>query len=100
MRVISITLLVLCLSSEYTLKCSEDEFVDPLDMLNYDRLSKSMKNPTQKTMTDEPVQNDRCTVFLSRFINILLMNTGLTDVSVFTYYLSVLNMLQSSKTCT
>ncbi|XP_060861303.1 uncharacterized protein LOC132938467 [Metopolophium dirhodum] len=80
MRVISITVLVLCLSSEYTLKCSEDDFVDPLDMLNYDRSSKSMKIPTPKTMANEPVQNERCTVFLSRFINILLINTGLSNI--------------------
>jgi len=52
-----------------------------------------MRNPTSKTNADEPVQNDRCTVFLSRFINILLMNTGLTDVSVYICYLSVLNKL-------
>jgi len=82
MRVISIAVLVFCLSSEYTLKCSEDDFVDPLDMLNYDRSSKSMKIPTPKTMANEPVQNERCTVFLSRFINILLINTGLS-VSVY-----------------
>lgn len=86
MRVISITVLVLCLSSKYTLKCSEDEFVDPLDMLNYDRSSKSMKNPTPKKTADVAVQNDRCTVFLSRFINILLINTGLSAVSVHIYY--------------
>ncbi|XP_060861785.1 uncharacterized protein LOC132938790 [Metopolophium dirhodum] len=80
MRVISITVLVLCLSSEYTLKCSEDDFVDQLDMLNYDRSSKSMKIPTPKTMANEPVQNERCTAFLSRFINILLINTGLSNI--------------------
>lgn len=79
MRVISITVLVLCLSSEYTIKCSEEEFVDPLDVLNYDRFSKSMKIPTSKTMADEPIENDRCTVFLSRFINILLISTGLSN---------------------
>lgn len=78
MRVISIIVLVLCLSSEYIIKCSEDDFVDPLDMLNYDRSSKSMKIPTPKTMANEPLQNERCTVFLSRFINILLLNTGLS----------------------
>lgn len=78
MRVISTIVLVWCLSSEYIIKCSEDDFVDPLDMLNYDRSSKSMKIPTPKTMANEPIQNERCTVFLSRFINILLLNTGLS----------------------
>ncbi|XP_001949547.1 uncharacterized protein LOC100164865 [Acyrthosiphon pisum] len=86
MRIISTTVLVLCLSSEYTLKCSEDDFVDPLDMLNYDRSSKSMKNPTPKTMANEPVQNERCTVFLSRFINILLINTGLSNIDQVSNY--------------
>lgn len=78
MRLTFITVLVLYLSSEYTIKCSEDEFVDPLDMLNYDRLTKSMNKPKSKTVAGEPIQNDRCTVFLSRFINILLINTGLS----------------------
>lgn len=82
MRLTFITVLVLYLSSEYTLKCSEDEYVDPLDMLNYDRLTKSMNKPKPKTVAGEPIQNDRCTVFLSRFINILLINTGLS-VSVY-----------------
>ncbi|CAH1715475.1 unnamed protein product [Aphis gossypii] len=80
MRLTFITVLVLYLSSEYTIKCSEDEFVDPLDMLNYDRLTKSMNKPKSKTVAGEPIQNDRCTVFLSRFINILLINTGLSNI--------------------
>lgn len=80
MRLTFITVLVLYLSSEYTIKCSEDEYVDPLDMLNYDRLTKSMNKAKSKTVAGEPIQNDRCTVFLSRFINILLINTGLSNI--------------------
>jgi len=82
MRLIFITVLVLCLSSEYTIKCSEDEFVDHLDMLNYDKSTKSMRKSKPNTVVGEPIQNDRCTIFLTRFINILLINTGL-PVSVY-----------------
>ncbi|XP_060841892.1 chloride channel CLIC-like protein 1 [Rhopalosiphum padi] len=80
MRLIFITVLVLCLSSEYTIKCSEDEFVDHLDMLNYDKSTKSMRKSKPNTVVGEPIQNDRCTIFLTRFINILLINTGLPSI--------------------
>ncbi|XP_025192442.1 uncharacterized protein LOC112592552 isoform X2 [Melanaphis sacchari] len=79
MRLIFVSVLVLCLSSEYTIKCSDDEYVDPLDMVNYDRSTKSMKIKP-KIVVNEPIQNDRCTIFLSRFINILLINTGLSNI--------------------
>lgn len=83
MKVFYMTVLILCISSELTNCIVEDEFVDPLDMLNYDRATKSMKKPkTFGSSENEPIQNDRCTVFLSRFLNILLKNTGLS-VSVY-----------------
>lgn len=79
MRVFYLPVLILCLSSQLTNCSAEDEFVDPLDMLNYDRSTKSMKRPkTVSSSENEPIQNDRCTVFLSRFVNILLKNTGLS----------------------
>lgn len=87
MRVFYLTVLILYLSSQFTSCTVEDEFVDPLDMLNYDRATKSMKRPKTVSSESEPIQNDRCTAFLSRFVNILLKNTGLS-VSVhfkFTY---------------
>jgi len=85
MRVIFITFLVLFFYFLTLIKCSaDDEFIDPLDMLNYDRLTKSMKKSIPKPGVHEPFQNDRCTIFLSRFINILLINTGLS-VSVYTF---------------
>uniref|UniRef100_A0A2S2P515 Chloride channel CLIC-like protein 1 n=1 Tax=Schizaphis graminum TaxID=13262 RepID=A0A2S2P515_SCHGA len=80
MRLIFITVLVLSLSSEYTIKCSENEFVDPLDMLNYDRSTKSMRKSKPNALVGEPIQNNRCTIFLTRFINILLINTGLPSI--------------------
>jgi len=83
MRVFYFTVLIVCFSSPCA-QCAaaDDEFVDPLDMLNYDRSTKSMKR--SKTVNDDPssghVQNDRCTIFLSRFVNVLLKNTGLTNL--------------------
>lgn len=75
------TVLVLYLFSQCA-KCSnDDEFVDPTDMLNYDRSTRSMKRPKPKTL-NEPVHNDRCTVFLSRFVKMLIKNTGLSKVCV------------------
>lgn len=86
MRVFYFTVLIVCLSSPCAQCAVEDEFVDPLDMLNYDRATKSMKKP--KTGNEDPssghIPNDRCTIFLSRFVNILLKNTGLS-VSVLTF---------------
>lgn len=73
------TVVVLYLSGQ-CVQCSyDDEFVDPTDMLNYDRSTRSMKKPKPKTL-NEPVQNDRCTVFLSRFIKMIITNTGLSKV--------------------
>jgi len=79
MRVVYFTVLILYLSSPCAQCMFEDEFVDPLDMLNYDRSTKSMKKPKigNEELSSEYVQNDRCTIFLSRFVNILLKNTGL-----------------------
>ncbi|XP_025412459.1 uncharacterized protein LOC112684937 [Sipha flava] len=82
MRVYSIYLLIVCLSSGLV-RCSvnDNEFIDPLDMLNYDRSTASMRRSrTQETSNNaKSVHDDRCTVFVSRFINSLLQNTGLSS---------------------
>lgn len=91
MRVFYLIVLILCLSSQLTNCSIEDEFVDPLDMLNYDRSTKSMKRPkTVSSSENVPIENDRCTLFLSRFVNILLKNTGLS-VSAFKIFI-ILNV--------
>lgn len=83
-RVFYWTILLLYSSSHHFALCSvDDEFVDPLDMINYDPFTKSMRKSTKSVVNH--IQNDRCTVFLTRFINILLKNTGLM-VSVYQYY--------------
>ncbi|VVC33531.1 Hypothetical protein CINCED_3A021676 [Cinara cedri] len=80
MKKFYLTVLILYLSNHLYQCSGNDDFVDPLDMLNYDRGTKSMKRPKTKS-GHEPVQiNDRCTVFLSRFINLLLKTTGLDNV--------------------
>lgn len=80
MRVFNLAIVILYLSNHLAYCSVDDDFVDPLDMLNYDRATKSMKRP-KKISDSEPMQiNDRCTAFLSRFINVLLKTTGL-DVS-------------------
>lgn len=82
MRVFYLTYIVLY-SSSHLAQCSVgDKFVDPLDILNYDPSTKSMRKPTKSVV--DPIQKDRCTVFLPRFVNILLKNTGLM-VSVYNY---------------
>lgn len=73
------TAVLLYLSSQCAQCSNGDEFVDPMDMLNYDRSTRSMKKPITKTHS-EPVQNDRCTLFLSRFVKMLVKNTGLSEV--------------------
>lgn len=73
--------LIVCWFSDQIVRCgsvADDDFVDPLDLINYDRATKSMK-PRHKP-NGEPVHNDRCTAFLSRFVNLLLHNTGLSRV--------------------
>lgn len=81
MKIFVVSLIIFYLSIKLT-QCSLEEVDNPLDMLNYDRSTKSMKKP-KTVLNTEPIQNDRCTVFLSRFINILLKNTGIS-VSIYT----------------
>lgn len=76
MRIYFFTLTIFYLSIPLAQCSAEDEFVDPLDMLNYDRFTMSMKKLKAKSNT-EPIQNDRCMAFVSRFMNILLKNTGI-----------------------
>lgn len=76
MRIYFLTLTIFCLSIRFAQCSPEDEFVDPLDMLNYDRSTMSMKKPSTKLDT-EPIHNDQCTAFVSRYINIMLKNTGI-----------------------
>jgi len=70
---------VLCVTLWYAQCYDDDEFVDPQDMLNYDPATQTMKKLFRNMLDSEPIENDRCTLFLSRFVNILLMNTGISN---------------------
>ncbi|XP_050541170.1 uncharacterized protein LOC126905484 [Daktulosphaira vitifoliae] len=55
--------------------------VDPLDMRNYDRRTKSMKKSNLDILPATIGANDRCITFVTRFINIMLRNTGLSNLN-------------------
>lgn len=82
MRVFYFIVLIVYLLNHLA-QCSVDnDFIDPSDMINYNRATKSMNKPNIKSDIETLQMNDRCTMFLSRFINVLLKTTGL-NVSYF-----------------
>lgn len=55
------------------------ELIDPLDMGNYDRATKTMrKSKYVDTPQTSCSTNDRCITFVTRFVNIVLRNTGIS----------------------
>lgn len=93
MRVSYLLVSISCLSYRHAGCSATDDYADPLDMLNYDRATKTMQKATARTSGESARNDDRCRVFLPRFVNMLLKNTGIS-VSI---YESTLGRLGSDK---
>jgi len=92
MRILYLCILVvsvLCFTLWYAQCYEDDEFVDPQDMLNYDPATQTMKK-FRNLLDSEPIENDRCTLFLSRFVNILLKNTGISVSGLYTMLIIII----------
>lgn len=100
MRVLYLSVLISCLSYQPADCSAADDHIDPFDMLNYDRATKTMKKPTARTRGESTQNDDRCRVFLPRFVNILLKNTGISvSISVPYYTCLLLTLLCSIYFC-
>jgi len=89
MRILYLCIFVVSVLCLYAQCYDDDEFVDPQDMLNYDPATQTMKKFRNK-LDSEPIENDRCTLFLSRFVNILLKNTGISVSGLYTMLIIII----------